>query len=79
MKVTVTVTRVYEMDATKVLSEPTFAPPAADVPNFEKERWLRESFYELCGFDRDEDHVDGTYVKLVDESSETEFETASAS
>lgn len=73
MKVTVTVTRVYEMDEQRVLSEPGFAPPAPDASEDEKRRWLRESFYELCGFDRDQDHVDGKYVWGVDEDSDTEF------
>ena len=73
MKVEVTVTRTYEMDVERILAEPEFAPPAADTPDDEKRAWLRETFYELCGFERDEDHVDGTYVQLVDEFSDHDF------
>ena len=74
MRVTVVVERVYEMDEARILSEPGFAPPSQDASEDEKHRWLRESFYELCGEDRDEDHVDGKYVWLVREDGEHDFE-----
>jgi len=74
MKVTVTVTREYEMDEKRVLSEPGFEPPSADAPVEEKRRWLEESFYELYGFERDRDHLDGSFVWNTDEICDTEFE-----
>src|SRR5207302_6418297 len=73
MKVEVTITRVYEMDEERVLAEPAFDPPSPDTPYDEKRSWLRESFWELCGFDRDHDHVDGAYVWLVDEDDDADF------
>lgn len=74
MKVIVTVTREYEMDEARALTEPLFEPPAVDAAPEEKRRWLRESFYELCGFERDEDHLDGSYIRNTDEIGNTEFE-----
>lgn len=74
VKVTMTVERIYEMDAERVLSESGFDPPTTDATPQERNRWLRETFYELCGFERDEDHVDGSYVKLVNEATDTEFD-----
>lgn len=74
MKVTVIVTREYEMDDARILSESAFEPPDPSVPEYETQRWLRETFYELCGFERDQDHIDGSYVKLLDEYSETEWD-----
>ena len=53
-----TVEREYEMDEAKVLAE--FGPPEKHGQT--KEEFLRESFYELCGFERDQDHIDGSYV-----------------
>lgn len=36
---------------------------AADVAVGRTERdSLRETFWELCGYERDQDHIDGTYV-----------------
>ena len=74
MKVTITVTREYAMDETRILARRDFQPPAADADNDERRRWLADSFWELCGFARDEDHVDGSYVQVMDEYSDTEFE-----
>lgn len=74
MLVRMTVERVFEMDEEKVLNEPEFRPPPADATPAEKRRWLQESFFELCGFDRDEDHLDGSYVKNTREDSDTDFE-----
>lgn len=74
MKVTMTVTREYEMDEARILAEPTFDPPAADATAAEKRKWLEESFFELCGFQRDEDHVDGSYVGNTVEEGWTEFD-----
>ena len=76
MKVTIEITRYFEVDEQRILAEPTFAPPPADASEDEKRDWLRESFYELL-FDfrtSDADHVDGKYVRLVDEDSYTDFE-----
>lgn len=69
MKVTVTVEREYEMDKAKVIAD--FGPVPDGIPEV---TWLRESFYELCGAERDEDHVDGSYVKLIDETVDDEWE-----
>lgn len=78
MRVTITVRREYEMDERRVLAEAGFEPPGPEAAPAELRAWLRESFYELCGFDRDEDHVDGTYVHLtndgVRESTEAIFD-----
>lgn len=73
MKVVVTVTREYEMDQAKILAEAGFDPPPPDTPEDEKRAWLRESFYELCGWGRDHDHLDGSYVWLVDEDGDADF------
>lgn len=68
MRVTISVARTFEMDEAKVLAD--FAP----VPEGQtREAFLRESFYELCGFERDEDHIDGSFVRLVDEASDADF------
>jgi hypothetical protein len=74
MRITATVERVYEMDVARVLAEPGFDPPPPDTPEEFKQRWLRETFWELCGFDRDVDHVDGKYIWLVQESGDVEFD-----
>ena len=73
MKVALTVTRTFEMDEVRVLTTPGFEPPAPQAPIAEVRKWLQESFFELCGFGRDVDHVDGSYVRLVSEDSETEW------
>ena len=73
MRIEITVTRVYEMDEARVLSEPGFEPPAPGASAAEKRVWLRETFYELCGWERDDDHLDGSYVKNVDEWTEAEW------
>lgn len=74
MRVVVTVTREYEMDEARILAERSFEPPPSDATQDEKKAWLRESFYELCGFDRDKDHLDGSYVSLVRDDGEADFE-----
>jgi hypothetical protein len=74
MRVVVTVTREYEMDENLLLNQPRFKPPSIDAAPQEKRRWLRESFYELCGFDRDQDHLDGSFVQNTDEIGDTEFD-----
>lgn len=74
MKVAVTVTRTFEMDEQRILTEPGFDPPASDAPVEEKRRWLIESFWELCGFERDQDHLDGSYVHNIGDEGEDEFE-----
>ena len=75
MKVVVEITREFDVDEAKLLTEPTFDPPPADASEEDKRAWLRESFYELlCDFrTSDADHVDGSFVKLVDEDSYTDF------
>ena len=73
MRIEITVTRVYEMDTERVLNEPGFKPPPSTASAAEKRSWLHESFYELCGFERDQDHLDGSYVKNVDEWTESEW------
>lgn len=73
MRVEVTITRTYEMDEKRVLDQRDFDPPPQDAPDAEKRAWLVESFWELCGFERDQDHVDGKYVWLVDEDDDTDF------
>ena len=72
MIVTMTVTRTFTMDEQRILSESGFRPPAETASAEEKRRWLRETFYELCGFERDCDHIDGTYVRNLDEDVEME-------
>lgn len=74
MKVEITVTRVFEMDEKRILSESEFKPPDPSASMEEKQRWLVESFWELCGFDRDHDHLDGNYVWLDGEHGETDFD-----
>lgn len=74
MRVVMTVTREYEMDEARILAEPGFDPPAADAPVEVKQRWLEETFFELCGFQRDEDHFNGTLVVNTVEEGETEFD-----
>ena len=74
MKVVVTVTREYEMDEKRVLNQRDFDPPPADASNAEKRAWLQESFWELSGFERDQDHLDGKFVWNTDEIGDTEFE-----
>lgn len=63
MRVVMTVSREFEMDEQRCLAEASFDPPAPDATVDEKQEWLEETFYELCGFERDEDHVDGSYVQ----------------
>lgn len=74
MKIAVTITREYEMDETKILGTEDFDPPPSNATIEEKRHWLMESFWELCGFERDVDHLDGTYVHLTDEIAATDFE-----
>lgn len=74
VRVRVTVEREFVMDARKVLAEPGFEPPPADAAPEEKRRWLKESFFELCGFSRDEDHLDGSYVLNTNEYDDSDFE-----
>lgn len=68
-----TVTREYEMDERRVLREPDFEPPARNASQREKRAWLRESFYELCGFDRIQDHLDGKFVWRTIEEVDADF------
>jgi hypothetical protein len=74
MRIEITLTRVFEMNEQRVLSESGFEPPPVTATAAEKRSWLHESFYELCGFERDQDHVDGSYVRKVDEYGESEFD-----
>lgn len=74
MKIRVLIEREYEMDEARVLAERDFEPPPDDATPHEKRKWLRESFYELCGPSRDADHLDGSYVRLTDEIGDTEFD-----
>ena len=74
MKVRITVEREFEMDEARVLAEPGFEPPLFDASDDVKRDWLRESFYELCGFERDQDHIDGSYVKETNEFVHADFE-----
>lgn len=73
MRVTVTVTREYEFDTERTLTEPSFDPPPKDADEDDKREWLRESFYELCGWAHDRDHVDGKYVWLVEDDEDHDF------
>ncbi len=73
MRVEVTVTRVYEMDEARVLAEPGFEPPPSNATEAEKREWLIESFYELCGWSRDRDHLDGGYVWLMNSDEDSDF------
>lgn len=73
MKVEVSVTRTYEMNEARVLAEPGFDPPPPDADEDDKREWLIESFYELCGFGRDQDHVDGKFVWLISEDGDSDF------
>lgn len=74
MIVRITVEREYEMDEHRVLTEPGFEPPPLGVSEDTEQAWLRESFYELCGFERDQDHIDGSYVRLLNEHVDADFE-----
>lgn len=74
MKVTLTVTRTYQMAEVSVLTEPGFKPPAPQTPIEDVRKWLQESFFELCGLERDEDHVNGSFVRLVEETVESEWD-----
>ena len=74
MKVVVTVTREYEFDAARTLTEPSFDPPPQDSDEDAKREWMRESFWELCGWQNDRDHVDGKFVWLLTEDDEYDFE-----
>lgn len=76
MKVRVYIEREFDFDAEKCLAEDLFAPPDADASQDEREAWLRESFYELLSDFRssDQDHIDGSYVSLVDESDHVDFD-----
>lgn len=71
MRVTITVEREYEMDEAKVIAE--FGSVMAETGQ-PLDAFLRESFFELCGFERDVDHIDGSYVRLLDEYDESHFE-----
>ena len=62
------------MDENRILNEPTFDPPSSDASLEEKRAYLRESFYELCGSDRDQDHIDGKYVWLRNDDGEADFD-----
>ena len=73
MEVIVSSYQRYKMDEKKILSEQSFNPPPENATLEEKKAYLRESFYEL-GCDRTQDHVDGTYVWLVSEDGEADFE-----
>ena len=68
MRVTIAVAHTYEMDEERVL-----AVFADEIGEQTREAFLRESCYELCGVERDEDHIDGSYVRLVDEASDADF------
>lgn len=73
MKVTLTITRTFEIDDVRVLTEPSFTPPPPQTAIDDVRRYLQESFYELCGVDRYDDHVDGSYVRRVSEDVEAEW------
>lgn len=74
VRIRVTVEREFEMDARRCLAERDFDPPSADATNEEKREWLNESFWELCGYDREHDHIDGRYVWSVDADDVADFE-----
>lgn len=74
VRVRVTYEREFAMDARKVLGDRSFDPPPEDAPAEDKRRWLIESFWELCGSDREQDHLDGSYVVLRDEHDEADYE-----
>jgi len=65
VRVVIEIEREYEMDAARILAE--FGPP--EKFGQDEESFLWESFNELCGWGRDQDHIDGTYVRLVDETT----------
>lgn len=71
VEITVTVERTYSMNLSKIRRD--FGTEIAeDIAAHGRSEYhvLRETFGELCGFDRDEDHIDGTYVWLEDEDAD---------
>lgn len=74
VRVRITVEREFLMDADRILGRSDFDPPGSTAEPDEVQKWLKESFYELCGYDREEDHVDGSYVWLVKEDSDADFD-----
>lgn len=75
LRVEMTVTRSYDFDWAKVKRDMPEVVEADLALGRTEEQSMHETFYELCGFDRDEDHIDGSYVKLVEETGETEWPT----
>jgi hypothetical protein len=73
VRVIVTIEREFEMDEARILGRSDFAPPPADADADTKRDYLRESFFELCGVDRELDHVDGSYVYLAHDSVDVHF------
>jgi hypothetical protein len=65
----ITVERTYKVNLSKIRRD--FATELTeDMQSREEYHVLRETVCELCGFDRDEDHIDGSYVWLSDESAD---------
>lgn len=74
MKVLVTITREFWMAEERVLAEPGFDPPPSDATPYQRRIWLEESFYELCGIDRGQDHLDGSFVQLRSDAVDVDFD-----
>lgn len=66
-------TRRFAVDIGRI-RETFGADIAADVARGRSERdSLREMLWELCGYDRDHDHVDGKYIWVAGEDVYTEW------
>ena len=68
MKIRVTYEREYEMNVERIKRDfaSEISEDMANDPGRSEESVLVETFHELCGFDRDQDHIDGKYVWLCD-------------
>lgn len=62
-------TRRYAVDLERI--ERDFAVELAEdiAGGRTKAQSLRETFFELCGLDRDCDHIDGKYIWLIDDDA----------
>lgn len=66
-------TRRFAVDIARI-RETFGAEIAEDVARGRTERdSLRETFWELCGYDRDCDHIDGKYIWVTDENVTAEW------
>jgi hypothetical protein len=66
----------YEMDVVKVKADFKDEIASDMACGLTEEQALQESFYELCGPERDQDHIDGSYVWRTDDDIDIEgFDT----